>query len=58
MLKIIRTTGLFVEIVGFFANATVAYTLVSFAERQASSELMQKFQINPTICSFCISIPV
>jgi hypothetical protein len=58
MLEMIRTTGPFVGIVGFSAGATVAHTLVSLAERRASPELMQKFQIDPTVCSFCISIPV
>jgi hypothetical protein len=57
MLEVIRTAGPFIRIVGFSAGATTAHTLVSLAERRASPELMQKLQIDSSVCSFCISTP-
>jgi hypothetical protein len=54
MLKVIRTAGPFIRIVGFSADATTAYTLVSLAEHRASPELIQNFQINLNICFFYI----
>jgi Serine hydrolase (FSH1) len=57
MLEVIRTAGPFIGIVGFSAGATTAHTLVSLAERRASPELMQNFQIDSNVCSFYISTP-
>jgi hypothetical protein len=57
MLEVIQTAGPFIGIVGFSAGATTAHTLVSLAERRASPELMQNFQIDSNVCSFYISIP-
>jgi Serine hydrolase (FSH1) len=54
MLEVIRTAGPFIGIVGFSAGATTAHTLVSLAERRASPELMQNFQIDSNVCSFYI----
>ena len=54
MLEVIRTEGPFIGIVGFSAGATTAHTLVSLAERRASPELMQNFQIDSNVCSFNI----
>jgi hypothetical protein len=55
MLEVIRTAGPFIGIIGFFAGAAIAYTLVSLAERQALPELMQNLQIDPSVCSFYFS---
>lgn len=55
MLEVIRTAGPFIGIVGFSAGAATAHTLVSLAERRASPELMQNFQIDSSVCSFYIS---
>jgi hypothetical protein len=52
MLEIIRTAGPFIGIVGFSAGATTAHTLVSLAERRASSELMQTLQIDSNVRCF------
>ncbi|KAH8792230.1 dihydrofolate reductase, partial [Hyaloscypha sp. PMI_1271] len=49
MLEVIRTAGPFIGIVGFSAGATTAHTLVSLAERRASAELMQNFQIDSNL---------
>jgi Serine hydrolase (FSH1) len=57
MLEVIRTAGPFIGIVGFSAGATTAHTLVSLAERRASPELMQNFQIDSKVCSFYILTP-
>lgn len=46
VLKVIRTAGPFVEVVGFSSGAAVAYTLVSLAERRAFPEFIQNFQID------------
>jgi len=55
ILEVIRTAGPFIGIVGFSAGATTAHTLVSLAERRASPELMQNFQIDSKVCPFYIS---
>jgi len=52
MLEIIRIKGPFIRIVGFFANAIIAYILVSFAKRQVSFKLMQTLQIDLNVYSF------
>ncbi len=54
ILEVIRTAGPFIGIVGFSAGATTAHILVSLAERRASPELIQNFQINLMVCSFYV----
>ncbi|KAH8650369.1 serine hydrolase-domain-containing protein [Tricladium varicosporioides] len=49
MLEVIRTAGPFIGVVGFSAGAATAHTLVSLAERRASPELMQSFQIDSSL---------
>jgi len=55
MLKVIRTAGSYIGIVGFSAGATTAYTLVSLAERRESAEFMQNSQIDSNICFYILT---
>lgn len=54
ILEVIQMTGPFIGIVGFSASVATAHILVSLAERRASPELMQSFQIDSSVCSFSI----
>jgi len=55
MLEVIRTAGPFIGIIAFSASIATAYILVSLAERRASPELIQNFQINSRVYAFYIS---
>lgn len=52
ILEAIQTAGPFIGIIGFSAGAATAHTLVSLAERRASSELMQNLQIDSKVFSY------
>jgi hypothetical protein len=53
LLRIIRSEGPFVGIVGFSTGATTALTLVSLAERSGSSEIMESFKLSPDVSKPC-----